>query len=1019
MNYQKFIKELPDFYHAWGEDTIEPKSAQFAEILTTIGRITTANIMQLLNFAVSCLDTTEIYCEIGINQGATLIGALLNNPDKFAYAIDDFANHDAPEESLLKLTDNLEQFQLSDQVYFYAQDCESFFFDLRAAETDDRIGVYFYDGSHDYRSQLMGLMLVRGFLAEQALVIINNTNWGTTKQGIWDFLAINSEANLLLDLSTSIDHHPSFGNGLIILGWDCQNKSFPVDFDWQQYQTKQEKSVITAITNLQILERQQSEGRAIYLKALQLHAQGDIIIAEKYYQDFLLWNSDSFEGWYNLGLLYHAGERYSAAIGSFLKAQAINSEFIDLYPSLGNSFTALGEIAQAIDTYYQGINLNPNHVGSYLNLGNLFLAQGEIESAIIIYRNGLEFNPDNVDLISNLQVAEEHYQHPEFLLSTGHNFHNQGKYLQAINIYQRLLSLELSNSQIIEPSLYFNLSDAYQRLQEFSQSIQILQTGIHHHPLDPRLQFTLIIQLQQQGRIEEAIDQAKTAAKLIPQDYVFQILQHLLVPMIYDSVTQIELYKQKFQQGLNTLQAITKLDTPEEINQAFLGISRVTNFYLAYQAHNVRDLQIQYGQLLSKIMAARYPAWVQDLPMPELGENQKIKVGYVSNYLCSYSGTYWLQGWLKFHNQDQLEIYCYHTGSTVDIVTNNFRQWSHSFHHLPHDLEAVCEQILRDKLHILVFPEVGMDAPTMAMAGLRLAPIQCTAWGHPVTTGLGTIDYFLSSELMEAENAQDHYSETLIKLPNIGVAYPSLPDIPVINPEVNPQVNQANSKVNPAINKQLISESNSKTTTPNIKTKSYFSLPEEAIIYLCLQAPFKYLPQYDHIFPSIALQVPQAKFVFLRGELLRQRLDRAFIAQGLVYTDFCEFLKIPAREDYLWLNLVADVFLDTCTWSGGNTSLEAIACGLPLVTYPGEFMRGRHADSFLKMIGVTETIAEDVQNYIEIAVRLGLDSPWRREIKTKMQHQQARLFDDPACVTALEEFYVHQVLSYQQSQGEH
>lgn len=525
MDYQKFIKELPDFYHAWGEDTIEPKSTHFTEVLTTICRVTTANIMQLLNFAVSCLEPSEIYCEIGTNQGATLIGALLNNPDKFAYAIDDFVSYDAPEENLSKLTDNLEKFQLSDQVYFYAQDCESFFLELRVAGTEDCIGVYFYDGSHDYRSQLMGLMLAREFLAEQALVIINNANWKTTKQGIWDFLAIAPEANLLLDLSTSIDDHPSFGNGLIILGWDQQNKSFSVDFDLPQHQAKQEKSVITAITNLQNLERQQSEGKAIYLKALQLHAQGDLIIAEKYYQDFLLWNSESFEGWYNLGLLYHAGERYAAAIGSFLKAQAINPEFIDLYSSLGNSFAALGETAHAIDIYYQGINLNPHHIGCYLNLGNLFLAQGEVEKAINIYRNGLEFNPENLDLISNLQVAEEYSQRPEFLLSTGHNFYIQGKYIQAINIYQKLLNLELSNPEINEPSLYFNLSDAYQRLQEFSQSIQVLQTGVDYYPLDPRLQFTLIIQLQQQGRIEEAIEQAKTAASLIPQDYVFQILQ--------------------------------------------------------------------------------------------------------------------------------------------------------------------------------------------------------------------------------------------------------------------------------------------------------------------------------------------------------------------------------------------------------------------------------------------------------------------------------------------------------------
>jgi predicted O-linked N-acetylglucosamine transferase (SPINDLY family) len=336
-----------------------------------------------------------------------------------------------------------------------------------------------------------------------------------------------------------------------------------------------------------------------------------------------------------------------------------------------------------------------------------------------------------------------------------------------------------------------------------------------------------------------------------------------------------------------------------------------------------------------------------------------------------------LQGWLQYHNQDQLEIYCYHTGNTVDAVTENFRKYSHAFHHIPHNFEAVCQQILQDKLHLLIFPEIGMDAPTMAMAGLRLAPVQCTAWGHPVTTGLSSIDYFISSELMEGENAQDHYSETLIKLPNIGVAYPALRDIPQI-----------------------------------VKDKSYFSLPQEAIIYLCLQAPFKYLPQYDDILPAIAQQVPTAKFVFLRGELLQPRLDRAFTARGLIYTDFCVFLKIPDRQDYLMLNLIADVFLDTFTWSGGNTSLEAIACGLPLVTCPGEFMRGRHADSFLKMIGVTETIAQDVKTYIDIAVRLGLDPVWRQEVKTKMQERKSQLFDDRICVTALEDFFDQIVRGY-------
>ncbi|MDY7024163.1 MAG: hypothetical protein SWJ54_22910, partial [Cyanobacteriota bacterium] len=323
-----------------------------------------------------------------------------------------------------------------------------------------------------------------------------------------------------------------------------------------------------------------------------------------------------------------------------------------------------------------------------------------------------------------------------------------------------------------------------------------------------------------------------------------------------------------------------------------------------------------------------------------------------------------------FCNHNLFEVYCYYTGNTPDPITQKFRQYSDIFHQIPGSIPAVAQQILADKLHILVYPEIGMDAPTMQLAALRLAPVQCTAWGHPVTTGLPTIDYFLSSQLMEAENAESHYSETLVRLPNIGVAYPKPKDIPTLT-----------------------------------KSRSDFNLPEDAVVYFCCQAPFKYLPQYDYILAEIARQVPNSKFLFLRGTLLISRLERTFVAVGLNHEKYCIHLSIPERSDYLMLNLLSDVFLDTFTWSGGNTSLEAIACNLPIVTCPGEFMRGRHADSFLKMLGVTDTIAQNEAEYIDIAVKLGLDLTWRENISQRMSQRHDNLFEDQVCVKALEEFY--------------
>ncbi|MEG4108036.1 O-linked N-acetylglucosamine transferase family protein [Microcoleus sp. S13_C5] len=551
----------------------------------------------------------------------------------------------------------------------------------------------------------------------------------------------------------------------------------------------------------------------------------------------------------------------------------------------------------------------------------------------------------------------------------GNKLYLQGRYEAAIKHYQRFLV-----SQVGDIELYGNLSECLRNLNRIEEAIASLEEGIRHYPTAGKLHFEIVKIHQQNGRTNLAISSAERATEILPNEYVFQLFKHLTLPIVYSTLDEINFYRERFVRELEKLIKQTSLKTPEDKINALRGFSSFTNFYLAYQAHNVVESQSKYANLVHQVMAANYPQWVQPQSMPPLLENGKIRVGYISSYLHSYSGTFWLTGWLRYCNHQQFEIYCYYTGNDPDPITEQFRQYSTEFRHIPHNLEAVCQQIIDDKLHILVFPEIGMDAPTIQIAALRLAPVQCSAWGHPVTSGLPTIDYFISSELMEPENAQLHYSETLIKLPNIGVAYPK-PTVGKLN----------NSRLD-------------------------FDLREDAVIYLCCQAPFKYLPQYDFILAEIARRVPQALFIFPRGELLRERLKFAFAAVNLDSEDYCLFRTIPTRQDYIAINFISDVFLDTFTWSGGNTSLEAIACNLPIVTCPGEFMRGLHAYSFLKILGVTDTIAHNEEEYIQIAVKLGLDSQWRRDIAQRMSQRQDNLFDDQVCVTALESFYQQIVL---------
>ncbi len=547
--------------------------------------------------------------------------------------------------------------------------------------------------------------------------------------------------------------------------------------------------------------------------------------------------------------------------------------------------------------------------------------------------------------------------------AAGDRLASLGQWATAARDYQLAIAAEPA------AALYWSLSQCYAQLQQPHKRLAALTIGQALEPAAAYVHFQLIFEAQHRGQIWQAIAQAHAAAECCPHDYTFQLLYRLLMPLVYEQADEIAEYRDRFTSGLQVLLDTTLLETAEQQQNALAGINRLTNFYRAYQADNVRSLQQRYGQLVSQITAANYPQWMRPLTLSPRRPGQKIRIGYASAYLQAYSGTLWLTGWLKYADRQQFEIYCYHTGTTVDRTTEFCQEHCDVFHHLPYGLETVCRQIRADELDILVFPELGMDAPMFAIASLRLAPIQCTAWGHPVTTGLPNVDYFLSSELMEPDNAQEHYSETLIRLPKIGVAYPQ-PDIPELT-----------------------------------KTRADFGLAATDVLYLCCQAPFKYLPQYDYLFPAIAQQVPQAKFIWLRATLLEQRLIRAFAAAGYNYQDYCYFLTIPERQDYLAINQLADVYLDTFDWSGGNTSLEAIACHLPIVTCPGEFMRGRHTDSFLKAIGVTATLARDAADYLDIAIRLGRDPGWRQSIRQQLQERSDRLYEDRDCVRGLEAFY--------------
>ncbi|MBM0741981.1 tetratricopeptide repeat protein [Phormidium sp. CLA17] len=994
MDYQRFINQLPEQFHHWGKETVYPKSEQFQDSLNFIEGMTTANVMQLLNFAVDCMDAGEIYCEIGTYRGSTLIGALLNHRDRMAYAVDNFSEFDLDGVCLEALQTNLNYFGLEEQVYFCNQDFQNFLLELRELNVEEKIGVYFYDGAHDYRSTLLGLLLVEPFLADHALIILDDANWGTVQQACWDFLAVTPESTVAMELLTPVARHSTFWNGIQILSWD-RNKVH--NYSAAAFDNKRYPLVIQSIYNLQLLEQKQQSLETVYQEAKAYHANKQFSRAENKYQEYLLWRDDDAEAWRTLGILYYEYEAYqdcsnalekaisldssseisyyfmgcvlerlerpNQAIAAYQKALSLNPNLVDAYNNLGNLFTLKDQLGKAKMLYQQAIALNPNFFGTYLNLGNLYLDKGQLSEAVTTYQTALQLQPDNLDVRHNLNIALQAQNDPiQFHQNAAERLAQIGRASTAICHYQALVLLPSD-----QPEHYSKLAEILWQLNRSIESIEALNQGLRLYENSEKLNYELVIKLMQLNQHHAAIKATEFALEKLPKSYTFKLLNALMLPLAYDSPEEIEFYRDRFTVALQNLIQETVLKTAGQRENALTGSQRFTSFQLTYQAQSMLEPQQQYGRLIHQIMAANYPQWVQPLLEPAI--EGKIRIGYVSHYFHAYSGTLWLTGWLKHCNHQNFEVFCYYTGDSPDLITQQFQSWSDRFHHIPNNLEAVCQQILSDQLHILVFPEIGMDPLTVQMAALRLASIQCTAWGHPVTSGLSTIDYYLSSQAMEPANAQAHYLETLVCLPKLGIAYPQ-PQVP-----------------------------------PLTKTRAEFHLREDAIAYLCCQAPFKYLPQHDVLLVEIARRVPHAQFVFIRADILQPRLHRAFAAAELNSDDYCIFLPSLERNDYLMLNLLSDVYLDTLGFTGGNTTLDAIACGLPIVTCPGEFMRGRLSTGILQTLGVTNTIASNEADYVNIAVRLAQEDALRHEISTAMQARCSEVFDDPTCITALEEFY--------------
>lgn len=222
MDTARFAAELPLLFEDFPRSE-RPRGRRFDDVIAAVPNLAMENNLALVNLAVSLLGPGESYVEAGTYMGASLIAAARGNDGVDLVAIDNFsfgaftvAGRSLPAANRSALEENLERFGVSEATIIEGDALEV----LRSSALARRsVGLFYYDACHDYDAQLEALCLIEPFLADQALVIVDDTDWDRVGDAIRDYLAAQPRARLLVEIAGSSHGQPQWWEGMKVLTW--------------------------------------------------------------------------------------------------------------------------------------------------------------------------------------------------------------------------------------------------------------------------------------------------------------------------------------------------------------------------------------------------------------------------------------------------------------------------------------------------------------------------------------------------------------------------------------------------------------------------------------------------------------------------------------------------------------------------------------------------------------------------------------------------------------------------------
>jgi protein O-GlcNAc transferase len=689
---------------------------------------------------------------------------------------------------------------------------------------------------------------------------------------------------------------------------------------------------------------------------------------------------DLAEAHHDLGNTLRRLDRFAEAEVILQRAVELRPDLVEAHFNLANSRLKLGKIDEAVASYRRVIELDPTQNRAYNNMGAALFDNGRQDEGMACYEQALRINPDYPDALANLangltqrgRLVEAEalcrraiQVKPEYALA----YNNLGSVLKE---QSRLVeaAASLQEALRIQPDLvdaYNNLGAVYLEQTHLEPAIKCFEEAVRLRPDFAVAHGNLATALGKLGLVDRAQEHYRIALQIKP-NVTCRLLSATLLPPVYRSQEELLACREWLIDQVRQMR-----DDGVQLDPSVQMASNA--FYLTYQGFNDREIMCDLASLLRTP-----PEIIDPRTHGASARGGKIKVGFLSRFLKNHTMGELMSGLIAFLSRDKFSVTVISVGAQDDEIGRLIQQQADEYLEVSGHLPTARRAIANLNLDVLFYTDIGMEPITYTLAFSRLAPVQCTTWGHPETTGIPAIDYFISSELFETEASDEHYSEQLVRFKTIP-AYCFRPQLP-----------------------------------QRRKTREEFGFPADAHLYACPQTLFKFHPQFDPLLAGILRRDPRGLLLLPEGThpfWARTLADRFARAMPDV-VDRIRWLPRLSHDDYLCFNTVCEVQLDTLHFNGGNTSYKALGVGAPIVTLSGEFLRSRITTALYRKMGVEDCMVRTPDEYIDLAVRLACEPEFRQHMSDKILAANDVLYADMEAVRELEQFFEQAVAKVRQ-----